>query len=147
EEGEGEAQSSHSTTHNMMQVTPEHPVYVEGQGWLLAENLKLGDRLRRADGGMAKVLAIEQIRLDTPQPVYNFTVRGPHTYFVLDAGVLVHNASCPLRITEVPSTEDAEVIDAISRTRAEQILNLPKPPKGTVTGDVWRFLRYKYQDG
>ena len=75
-----------------MEVTPEHPVYVEGKGWLWAENLSIGDRLRRADGGMAKVLAIERRELDEAQVVYNFTVKGPHTYFVLEAGVLVHNA-------------------------------------------------------
>jgi hypothetical protein len=74
-----------------MEITPDHPVYVEEEGWLLAENLTEGDRLRRADGGMAKVLAIERVHLDEPESVYNFTVRGPHTYFVLDAEVLVHN--------------------------------------------------------
>ena len=74
-----------------MEVTPEHPIYVEGKGWIWAENLAVGDRLRRADGGTAKVLAIERIELATPAVVYNFTVKGPHTYFVLDVGVLVHN--------------------------------------------------------
>ncbi len=42
---------------------------------------------------MARVLAIEWVALDDAQLVYNFTVKGPHTYFVLDAGVLVHNDS------------------------------------------------------
>ncbi|MCP4370245.1 MAG: hypothetical protein GY797_19345 [Deltaproteobacteria bacterium] len=41
---------------------------------------------------MARVLAIERIALDDAQLVYNFTVRGLHTYFVLEVGVLVHNA-------------------------------------------------------
>jgi hypothetical protein len=77
-----------------MQVTPEHPVYIEGKGWLNAENLSIGDRLRRADGGYARVLAIERIKLAEPEPVYNFTVKGPHTYFVLEVGVLVHNSKC-----------------------------------------------------
>jgi hypothetical protein len=41
------------------------------------------------------VLAIERIKLAEPEPVYNFTVKGPHTYFVLEVGVLVHNSgSC-----------------------------------------------------
>ena len=84
-----------------MKVTPGHPIYVENEGWLLAENLELGARLRRADGGMAKVLAIERLELDEPQPVYNFTVKGPHTYFVLDAGVLVHNSSCPQWVDDI----------------------------------------------
>ena len=82
-----------------MEVTPEHPVYVEGKGWLWAENLSIGDRLRRADGGMAKVLAIERVALDEPEVVYNFTVKGPHTYFVLEAGVLVHNCGDAPEIT------------------------------------------------
>ena len=43
---------------------------------------------------MANVLTIERLALNVPQPVYNFTVRGPHTYSVLDADVLVHNAGC-----------------------------------------------------
>jgi hypothetical protein len=38
-------------THNeAMEITPDHLVYVEGKGWLWAENLAVGDRLRRADG-------------------------------------------------------------------------------------------------
>lgn len=48
----------------MLQVTPDHSIYLEDEGWLVAENLELGDRLRRADGGMATVLAIERIQLD-----------------------------------------------------------------------------------
>jgi hypothetical protein len=78
---------------SVMETTPDHPIYVEGQGWLNAENLSLGDRLRRADGGTAKVLAIERVVLAEPVAVYNFTVKGPHTYFVLEVGVLVHNES------------------------------------------------------
>ena len=77
-----------------MEITPDHPVYVEGKGWLWAENLAVGDRLRRADGGWATVLAVERVKLAEPELVYNFTVKGPHTYFVLEVGVLVHNASC-----------------------------------------------------
>jgi hypothetical protein len=82
-----------------MEITPDHPVYVEGKGWLWAENpstslrasLAVGDRLRRADGGWAKVLAVERVKLAEPELVYNFTVKGPHTCFVLEVGVLVHN--------------------------------------------------------
>ncbi len=80
----------------VMTTTPDHPVYIEGKGWMWAENLELGDRLRRTDGGMAKVLALERIQLDEPEQVYNFTVKGPHTYFVLDITILVHNVSATL---------------------------------------------------
>ena|GEM_PF-3309645 len=77
-----------------LQLTPDHPVYVEGKGWLWAENLAVGDRLRRSDGGWAKVLAVERVKLAEPELVYNFTVKGLHTYFVLEVGVLVHNTDC-----------------------------------------------------
>ncbi len=75
----------------IMEVTPDHPIYIEGQGWVEAGALTVGDRLRRIDGGWAAVLAIERVVLDAPEVVYNFTVKGVHTYFVLEAGVLVHN--------------------------------------------------------
>jgi len=90
EADEGDNDPTAETT-EVMEVTSEHPIYVEGKGWLHAENLSIGDRLRRADGGWAKVLAIERIELDEPELVYNFTVKGPHTYFVLEVGVLAHN--------------------------------------------------------
>ncbi len=76
-----------------MEITPDHPVYVEDKGWLNAENLEVGDELRRSDGGVTKVLAVERVALAEPQAVYNFTVKRPHTYFVLSSGVLVHNNS------------------------------------------------------
>lgn len=57
----------------------------------LRTSLAVGDRLRRSDGGMAKVLVVERVKLAEPEAVYNFTVKGPHTYFVLEVGVLVHN--------------------------------------------------------
>ena len=99
-----------------MEVTPEHPVYVEGKGWLWAENLSIGDRLRRADGGMAKVLAIERVALDEPEVVYNFTVKGPHTYFVLETGVLVHNAS-PGNCLDYGSLSDDELVARVQNER------------------------------
>ncbi|MCA9941131.1 MAG: hypothetical protein KC418_20970, partial [Anaerolineales bacterium] len=41
-----------------------------------AENLALGDRLRRADGGWTKVLAIERLKQGPLQHGYDF-VEGP----------------------------------------------------------------------
>jgi hypothetical protein len=78
----------------VMEITPGHPVYVEGKGWVDAEKLVVGDRLRRTDGGWAEVREVERVVLATPKLVYNFTVKGMHTYFVLEVGVLVHNVDC-----------------------------------------------------
>ncbi|MCP4363210.1 MAG: hypothetical protein GY796_34855, partial [Chloroflexi bacterium] len=78
----------------IMEVTPNHPIYIEGRGWVAAEDVAVGDSLRRKDGGFAQVLAIERVVLAEPEVVYNFTVKGVHTYFVLEVGVLVHNIDC-----------------------------------------------------
>jgi hypothetical protein len=37
-----------NNTGEIMEVTAEHPVYIEGRGWIWAENLSIGDTLRRA---------------------------------------------------------------------------------------------------
>lgn len=97
---------------NVMDITPGHPVYIEDKGWVIAENLTEGDRLRRADGGWATVLALEQLQLDTPQRVYNFTVQGIHTYFVLEVGVLVHNCR-PSMVTASNFDEVIQIADDI----------------------------------
>jgi len=106
EDGEADNTEDGSTRQEVMEITPDHPVYVEDEGWLLAENVEEGGRLRRADGGMATVLSIEREQLDEPESIYNFTVRGLHTYFVLDAEVLVHNTSCSINLkTGAPEPE------------------------------------------
>jgi hypothetical protein len=35
----------------VLEVRPEHPVYVEGRVWVWVENLAIGNRLRWADSG------------------------------------------------------------------------------------------------
>jgi hypothetical protein len=72
-------------------VTSEHPFWIEGQGWVPAEKLKDGDRLRRIDGGGALVLSVstDADQVDT----FNVEVEELHNYFVGQRGVLVHNQS------------------------------------------------------
>ena len=140
----------HQPAQDVMHVTPEHPIYVEGTGWLWAENLALGDRLRRADGGWAVILAIERVVLDEPVPVYNFTVEGPHTYFVLEAGLLVHNDRCiryaptlqsgfPRRLqrTIVDSLDEGDVIALRDRPYRAAGLEAKYLPK---TGDITKDM-------
>lgn len=79
-------------------ATDGHPFWIEGRGWIDANNLRPGDRLLQADGGLAPV---ESVRLYdvSDATVHNLTVAGLHTYYVLaDEPVLVHNisGSCPI---------------------------------------------------
>jgi Pretoxin HINT domain len=66
----------------VIRTTPEHPFYVEDQGWTAAGSLKPGDRLATLSGEWA---AVEEV-FDTElyEEVYNLRVEEHHTYFVGD---------------------------------------------------------------
>ncbi|MCF2946471.1 polymorphic toxin-type HINT domain-containing protein, partial [Paenibacillus tarimensis] len=72
-----------------IEATGNHPFWVEGKGWLLAEELSEGDQLVQSNGNH---LQVERITFEPRQEVvYNFEVARFHTYFVSDIGVWVHN--------------------------------------------------------
>ena len=78
----------------VIRTTPEHPYYVQDQGWTAAGELEIGDLIAtQAAGGW---VAVEDV-LDTGQveTVYNFRVADYHTYFVGSThwgfSVWVHN--------------------------------------------------------
>jgi hypothetical protein len=71
-------------------VTPEHEIWVEGEGWLPARELWVGAKLLTKDGKAVKVEYIG--KREGEFRVYNFEVANAHTYFVGESGVLVHNA-------------------------------------------------------
>ncbi|NUT37325.1 MAG: hypothetical protein HOV79_30125, partial [Hamadaea sp.] len=81
----------------VLNTTPTHPFWVEGtvSGWVAAQDLDPGDPLRTADGQRATV--VSERTFDGAQTMYDLTVEDAHTYYVGvgDAGVLVHNATCP----------------------------------------------------
>lgn len=54
-------------------------------------NLRAGDILVLVNGEYVVVEKIQHEILETPVTVYNFQVQDYHTYYVSDAGVLVHN--------------------------------------------------------
>ncbi|WP_284166178.1 polymorphic toxin-type HINT domain-containing protein, partial [Frigidibacter sp. SD6-1] len=53
-------------------VTAEHPLYVEGRGWVQAGELAPGDRIVDADGGVITVVSAELD--DRPTLVHNLEV-------------------------------------------------------------------------
>jgi hypothetical protein len=70
-------------------VTPAHPFWVPGQGWVPAAQLAAGMAVGTADGHAVNVLSRGiQEHLG---PVYNLEVEGLHTYAVGHDGLLVHN--------------------------------------------------------
>jgi hypothetical protein len=75
-------------------TTPEHPFWQPKKGWTNAIQLRAGDILVNLDGKLVVVAKIQHEILESPRAVYNFEVEDFHAYFVGDATILVHNASC-----------------------------------------------------
>ena len=71
--------------------TPGHPFYSPVKGWTEAVHLRAGDILVLVNGEYVVVEWVQHELLETPVKVYNFQVADYHTYYVTDAGVLVHN--------------------------------------------------------
>ena len=86
-------------------ATPAHPFYSPVKGWTEAAHLRAGDILVLVNGEYVVVEKVQHEILEAPVTVYNFQVEGCHTYYVSDAGVLVHN-KCT-RNTVVSSREEA----------------------------------------
>lgn len=86
---------------------------MEGEGWVDAEDLQVGDDIRNADGETGEVESIEFEQ--TSQEMYNLTVDEAHTFFVGDGQWLVHNAgACTLYN---PLTDSDALMDFANRAK------------------------------
>ena len=73
----------------LLEVTPEHPFWVEGTGWTRAGDLIPGQLIPSAHGGWLRVGSVLwPHRFAT---VFNLEVEGVHTYFAGGLGAWVHN--------------------------------------------------------
>lgn len=78
-----------------IETTPEHPFFVEGQGWTAAGDVRTGQQVRDAGGEYDAVSAVSIESV--PQAMYNLTVAEAHTYHVGGGQWLVHNDCDSLR--------------------------------------------------
>jgi hypothetical protein len=78
-------------------ATGIHRFWRTGRGWAMARDLKPGDTVRTL-GGLAKVSAVEA---DVVRPVFNLEVAHGRSFFVGQAGALVHDNS-PVEPTSAP---------------------------------------------
>ncbi|GGJ33179.1 hypothetical protein GCM10008938_19280 [Deinococcus roseus] len=109
-------------------TTPEHPFYVtersdgeprpkpEGHSdlsdkWVGAGHLKVGDKLKQADGTLGEVRYVNII--EQARTMYNLEVAEAHTFFVGAQGWLVHNGKKRCEISFQGTTVGAS--DAISK--------------------------------
>ncbi len=143
----------------VLQTTQGHPFHIEGEGWLDAGELQLGDQISLADGTTATVTALQTLEVPDGITVYNLTVADGQTYFVADddanthAAAWVHNARIPRRLigenqlgvfrdrvskvitptrrgNELQSLQRHEFINASAITRHIRDFNLPASTRG-----------------
>ena len=76
-------------------AAPGPPFYSPVKGWTDAVQLRAGDILVLVNGEYVVVEKVQHELLESPVKVYNFQVEDYHTYYVSDAGVLVHNECRP----------------------------------------------------
>ena len=72
-----------------VQVTAEHPFYLQNKGWATVKELQVGNKLKTASG---KIVVVKRIKkLLDKLTVYNIEVDGNHNYFITNSTILVHN--------------------------------------------------------
>lgn len=69
-------------------ATGIHRFWKAGQGWIMARDLKHGDRVR----GLGAVSVVKSVEASPSQPVFNLDVADNHDFFVGKQGLLVHDS-------------------------------------------------------
>jgi hypothetical protein len=80
---------------DVIKATDIHRFWKAGSGWVMARDLKPGDRLR-ALSGVVEVTTVEGGRV---QPVFNLKVASGQTYFAGARNLLVHDSSLVEQVT------------------------------------------------
>jgi hypothetical protein len=75
----------------VIETTDNHPFWVEGKGWVFADELSVGNQLENTEGRNLTIEKVEFVKLAKPVTVYNFAVEDHRTYYVTDLGIWVHN--------------------------------------------------------
>jgi len=79
-----------ANTHETIRSTTEHPYWTK-RGWIAANELMAADHVLSRSGEWLPVVSVGDS--DEKSTVYNFEVKGSHSYFVGEQGALVHNVS------------------------------------------------------
>lgn len=77
------------TEGGMIRTTPEHPLWVQGKGWINASDVVPEDPLGTMGGDL---LVLSNVYFDQATNVFNFSVANTPNYFAGPMGLWVHNA-------------------------------------------------------
>ena len=118
-------------------ATPSHPFYSPVKGWTDAVQLRAGDILVLVNGEYVVVEKVQHELLESPIKVYNFQVEDYHTYYVSDAGVLVHNSCKPSNSKNYSAEEIANRYNITVEQYHKQVkpeIIRQSPPKTHIVG-------------
>ena len=102
-------------------TTENHPFYVDGEGWVTAGELTEEDCVLDSEGCRLQVEEKYVEKLEESVKVYNFEVEEYHTYYVGDAGILVHNKCWD----DVPPKKTSKNVAAETETKTYPLENGP----------------------
>lgn len=77
------------TEAGIIRTTPEHPLWVQGKGWVVASDVVTEDPLATINGD---VLVLTNLYVERATQVFNFSVANTPNYFAGEMGLWVHNA-------------------------------------------------------
>mgnify|MGYP000205632094 FL=1 len=100
------------TEFEVLSLTDEHPLWVQGKGWTQAKNVVQDDVLAALKGD---VLVRANTVVAKPVQVYNFSVSNTPNYFVGEAGVWAHNAKCTLTRPNDIKNEKYGLLDSATK--------------------------------
>jgi len=91
-------------------ATGIHRFWKAGVGWVMARDLKPGDRLRTVDG----TATVASVATETVAPVFNLEVDGGQSFFVGNRGLLAHDNSLVLPVT-APFDAEPDLEETVAR--------------------------------
>ncbi|MGB0867178.1 MAG: polymorphic toxin-type HINT domain-containing protein, partial [Granulosicoccaceae bacterium] len=118
-------------------LTDEHPVWVQGAGWMTAGDIQPGDILATLDGDIS---VLKSERVAKTAPVYNFSVKNTPSYFASDAQIWVHNAN---KVCELPTRYDSTYKGLTTNEIADFKRRIAAAGGNTPEADEIRWERYK----
>lgn len=95
----------------VFETTWNHPFYIEGKGFIQVKNLEVGDYSYKKDGQLLKISFIS--KTEQEKVVYNFEVAENHTYYVGEAGILVHNDNGYNKVEKLEYKKDQGILSSI----------------------------------
>ncbi len=133
-----------TTEFGVIEASYNHPFWVQGKGWVDAENLKEWDAVAALKGGDILIKNNEYIEEETR--VFNFTIANTYSYFVGDGGLWVHNCKKKGNVSEVNDLMDEAFPD--KEVRDNYFVYSTQEGKVVISRkDASIDERYEYSDG